>query len=155
MQAFELEVFLPADTALVFDHIHRTRLWFFVSEGFMTFVPINPDKFPERWASGRYRVRKYLFGVLPIGWQDICIELLPNQGQTHRLRDNGCGWLVPTWDHTIEVEPVEGGTRYVDRVKLEAGILTPLVAAFARRFYKHRQQRWQKLVASNFNYAVS
>lgn len=155
MQTLELEVFLPVDTALVWDQIHRTRLWVYVSEGLISFVPINPDRFPERWTSDRYRVRKYLFGVLPIGWQDISIELLPDQGPTHRLRDNGCGWLIPRWDHTIEVEPVDGGTHYVDRVKLEAGILTPLVAAFARRFFKHRQQRWKKLVASGFDYAAS
>ena len=61
---------------------------------------------------------------------------------------------MPTWDHTIEVEPVDNWTRYVDRVVIDAGVVTPLVAAFAYFFYKHRQQCWQRLVAAEFDYAV-
>lgn len=154
MKTIELEIVLPAETAIVWDHILQPRLLCFVAKGILTFQPIDPDVFPERWSVGRYRVQKHLFGVIPIGWQDIGFELLPDQGQVHRVRDNGRGWLIPTWDHTIKVEPVDGGTRYVDHVRIEAGVLTPLVAAFARYFYKHRQQRWQKLVAANFDYAV-
>lgn len=154
MKMLELETFLPAETAMVWDHILQSRLLRFVAKGMPTFQPIDPDIIPERWSVGHYRVQKYLFGIIPIGWQDIGFELLPDQGQVHRIRDNGRGWLIPTWDHTIEVEPVDGGTRYVDHVKIEAGVLTPLVAAFARYFYKYRQQRWQKLVAADFDYAV-
>ncbi len=155
MKTIELETFLPAEAAIVWDHVLRPRLLRFVAKGMLTFQPVDPDMFPERWSDGQYRVQKYFMGLLPIGWQDIGIELLPDQGHMHRIRDNGRGWLIPIWDHIIEVEPVDGGTRYVDRVKIEAGILTPLVAGFARHFYSHRQQRWQKLVASNFDYAVS
>ncbi|MCK8462831.1 hypothetical protein MUY35_03090 [Aliiroseovarius sp. S1339] len=155
MQTIELEVFLPADTAIVWDHILQPRLFCFVAKGVLTFKPVNPSAFPERWSAGQYRVRKYLWGLLPMGWQVIDIEFLPDQGRPHRLRDNGRGWMVPTWDHTMIVEPAQGGTRYTDYVKIEAGVLTPLVAVFARHFYKHRQRRWQKLIAADFDYTVS
>lgn len=150
MKTIELATFLPADTAIVWEHIHQTRVWIFVSKGFLTFVPIDPGSFPMRWSCGRYRVQKYLFGMLPIGWQEIGIEFPPDQGLKHRMRDNGRGWMIPVWEHLIEIEPVDGGTRYVDTVHIEAGLLTPFVAAFARRFFQHRQKRWQKLVASGF-----
>lgn len=155
MKTIELETFLPAETAIVWDHILQPRLLSFVAKGMLTFKPIDPEIFPERWSVGQYRVQKYLVGLLPIGWQDIGIEFLPDQGRIQRIRDNGRGWLIGTWDHIIEVEPADGGTRYVDRVKIEAGLLTPLVVVFARRFYVHRHRRWQKLIAANFDYAIS
>lgn len=153
MKTVELETILPAETAVVWDHVLQPRMLQFVSKGRVTFRPIDPDRFPERWSDGRYRVQKYLMGFLPIGWQDIGVELLPDQGEMHRMRDNGRGWLIPVWDHMIIVEPVDGGTRYVDRAKIDAGILTPVVAAFTRRFYAHRQHRWRKLVEAGFDYA--
>lgn len=155
MKTIELTTVLPADPAVVWDHVLQPRLMCFVAKGMLTFQPIEPNEFPERWSASRFKVRKLLFGVLPIGWQEISIEFLPDQGRMHRMRENGRGWLIPTWDHTMEVEPVEGGTRYVDRVRIEAGVLTPIVVAFARRFFAHRQRRWQKLVAANFDYTTS
>ena len=154
MTTIELETFLPAETAIVWDHILQSRLLCYVAKGMLTFRPVDPSVFPERWINGQYRVQKYLWGFLPIGWQIINVALVTDRGQIHRLRDNGSGWLVPIWDHTIEVEMIDGGTRYTDRVKIEAGVLTPVVAAFARRFYQHRQQRWQKLIEADFDYAV-
>ena len=154
MKTIELETFLPVDTSVVWDHVLQPRLLNFVARGMLTFHPVDPVLFPERWSVGEYRVRKYLWGWLPLGWQVIDIEFLPDQGQTRRLRDNGRGWLIPTWDHMIEVAPADGGTRYVDRVKIEAGLLTLLVVAFARRFYMHRQARWQQLVAARFEYGA-
>lgn len=155
MKTIELETFLPPETAIVWDHILQPRLLNFVAKGMLTFKPVDPAIFPERWSVGQYKVQKYLVGLLPIGWQDIGIEFLPDQGETISMRDNGRGWLIPMWDHTIEIQPVTGGTRYVDRVKIEAGVLTPVVAAFAQHFYTHRQRRWQKLVAANFDYTIS
>ena len=155
MKTLELATVLPAETAVVWDHALQPRLMCFVAKGMLMFQPVEPSEFPERWSAGRFRVRKLLFGLLPIGWQDISIEFLPDQGRMHRMRENGRGWLIPTWDHTIEVEPVAGGTRYVDRVRIEAGILTPIIVALAHRFFVHRQRRWHKLVTANFDYATS
>ena len=88
-----------------------------------------------------------LFGVVPIGMQTIGIEY-PKGDDGYVLRDNGRGTMISVWDHWIFVEPDEhGGTRYTDRVDVEAGVLTPFVSTFARAFYGHRQRRWQELAA--------
>lgn len=154
MKEIELETILPADASKVWAHICQSRLLAFVTRGLMRFEPFGLSEFPEHWRDGEYKAQKYLYGWLPIGWQIIRIEHLPDQGQKKRLRDNGSGWLIPVWDHVIEVEPVATGTRYVDRVRVDAGILTPFVAAFSRRFYAHRQRRLHKLVAAHFNYEL-
>jgi hypothetical protein len=56
------------------------------------------------------------------------------------------------WDHWIAIEPERRGTRYTDTVHIDAGLLTPLIVAFARIFYRHRQRRWRRLAKSGFAY---
>ena len=46
----------------------------------------------------------------------------------------------------------DGRTRYTDSVEVRAGLLTPLVWAFATAFYRHRQRRWRRLVRRGFRY---
>jgi hypothetical protein len=70
----------------------------------------------------------------------------------YAVRDNGYGPLIKRWDHWIEINAEGTGTRYVDRVHIDAGVLTPLICGFARLFYAHRQRRWRRLVARNFDY---
>ena len=108
--------------------------------------------FPARWQPGEYRAWMWLFGVLPIGWQAIVISFPPPSGESRFVRDNGFGPLIKRWDHWIEIAPGEtpGTTRYTDRVTIEAGLLTPIIAGFARIFYAHRQRRWSALARSSF-----
>lgn len=49
--------------------------------------------------------------------------------------------LTRRWDHwiTIALGTTSGTTHYTDRVEIEAGLLTPLIAGFARVFYARRQ----------------
>ncbi|MEM6585274.1 MAG: hypothetical protein AAF692_05925 [Pseudomonadota bacterium] len=42
-------------------------------------------------------------------------------------------------------------TRYTDRVTIKAGALTSVIAAFARLFYAHRQERWRALAKDGFS----
>ena len=89
MKTIEMKTVLPAETAVVWDHVLQPRLMCFVAKGMLTFQPIEPKEFPERWSAGRFRVRKRLYGLLPIGWQEISIEFLPDQGRMQRMRENG------------------------------------------------------------------
>jgi ligand-binding SRPBCC domain-containing protein len=65
-----------------------------------------------------------------------------------RLQTHEGGGPVKTWDHTVEVVP-QGRDRCLvtDRVDIEAGLMTPLVAAKARRLYKERARRRALLMA--------
>ena len=53
-------------------------------------------------------------------------------------------------DHRITLKVDGEGTSYTDNVRIEAGILTPIVWAFAVCFYHYRQRRWRQLVKNNF-----
>lgn len=149
----ERSIVLDAPPERVWAEVQRPALLAHVARPLVAFEPVDPPAFPARWAERDYRVRVRLFGVVPLGEQVIGIERLPAEGEVRRLRDNGHSALVRRWDHLIAVAPAgPGRTRYTDRVEVEAGPLTPVVAAFARVFYAHRQRRWARLARRGFAY---
>jgi hypothetical protein len=122
-----------------------------ISHPLIRFTPDRGNLLPEVWEPGEYRLWLHLFGRIPLGWQAVVITF-PEPSQTTRfMRDNGYSPSIRRWDHWIEIAPACGGkTRYTDRVTIEAGWRTPLVAAFARQLYAHRQRRWRALARSGF-----
>ena len=154
MTIVDISTRLDANHDEVWDHVTRSALLLYVAKGLISFEPEDPAGFPERWREGSYKTWMSWLGVLPIGWQVIRIEYPLTHGAKRALRDNGFGPLIRKWNHLIEVSPDAGGTLYVDRIAIDAGLLTPLVALFARHFYKHRQRRWRTLVARGFDYAA-
>lgn len=152
-----LSTVLDAHPDEVWREVNRPELLLHVAWPLLVFEPLDPDRFPERWEEREYRVRMRQFGVLPVGWQVIGIERPPHSDRARHLRDNGRGTLASTWDHLITVEPIDDQhgrtkTRYTDRLGVRAGLLTPMVWAFARLFYAHRQRRWRRLVRRGFEY---
>ncbi|MFV0492358.1 MAG: hypothetical protein ACK5M4_11115 [Pseudorhodobacter sp.] len=146
MVHIELTTILDQDADRLWQIAMRTELLDFVTYPLVKFTPLEPASLPEIWVAGEYRLAMRLFGVLPIGWQVISISFPVPEGQTRYLRDNGHGRFIRRWDHLISIAPEGAKTRYTDRVEIEAGILTGLVALCARLFYAHRQRRWRRLV---------
>lgn len=159
MKIVEVSTYLDAPPDVIREHAIRPQLLEFVSKGMIRFKPIDPPAFPETWEDGAYRVGMYWKGFVPIGWQSIGIEHQSKGADTDengvwRLRDNGHSATIRSWDHMLSIAPEGRGTRYGDRLDLDAGLLTPLVALFAKRFYEHRQKRWRLLVENDFDYSV-
>lgn len=111
--------------------------------------PVGPF---ETWPAGEHRAQLFAFGKIPIGWQVIGIEYPETEAGRFLLRDNGYSPMIKRWDHWIIITSglVEGHATYTDRVHIEAGPLTMGVAAYAKRFYAHRQKRWRALAKSDF-----
>ncbi|MBO6554702.1 MAG: hypothetical protein JJ926_17775 [Roseitalea sp.] len=151
MPTIELTTHLDADQATVRAQVMRPAVLPHVSAPLLRFRPIEPSVLPDIWQGGDCRLGMSLFGIVPLGWQIVGIEPQPMRDGIWSIRDNGRGRLIRTWDHWIEVAPESEGTRYTDRVTVDAGVLTPFVALFARIFYAHRQRRWRRLVANDFH----
>jgi hypothetical protein len=133
------------------ERVRTSPLLLHVAAPLIRFTPKSGQAFPAIWQPGDYRAGMRLFGLVPLGWQAVVISEPAPEGTTRFIRDNGYGPLIRRWDHWIAIAPDEGGaTRYTDRVEIEAGLLTPLVAAFARVFYAHRQRRWRALARRRF-----
>ncbi|MEM6266176.1 MAG: hypothetical protein AAF707_01525 [Pseudomonadota bacterium] len=122
-----------------------------VTHPLIRFVPRGGD-FPAIWQPGEYRAWMFLFGLVPLGWQAVVISHPAPDGNRRYVRDDGYSPLIKSWDHWVIIEPDERAdhTRYTDRVLIDAGVLTPLIALFARIFYAHRQRRWRALAKTGF-----
>lgn len=155
MKTVEISTHLNAPVDQVWSEVNKPQLLMFVAHPVLHFIPIEPERLPDRWADGDYIFKLRWHNIVPLGKLVISISRPATEGKLRLLRDNGHGALVRRWDHLISLEPDGNGTRYTDRVALDAGIATPVVAAFARSFYTHRQRRWHRLVESNFNYILA
>jgi hypothetical protein len=99
----------------------------------------------ERLPFGPYRVWMWVFGIIPLGSQTL--RITRHEGDKRwRLHDAGSGWIAARWDHWQTVTPDGAGARYEDEIEVEAGLLTPFVAAFAWAFVRWRHVRLKALV---------
>ena len=106
----------------VWDAVRQPRTLAWVAAPLLRFRPIDPPHWPDRWSPGRHRVAMRFLGVVPMGRQ----------------------WIDVSFPARRADDP-DGGTDYRDRVDLAAGVLTPVVWAFAHLFYRWRQARWRAL----------
>jgi ligand-binding SRPBCC domain-containing protein len=148
----EVSTFLPLPPEQVWDLVRRPATLERVSAPLLRFTP-RDGSLPPQWQVGEYQMGVKLFGLVPLDDQIVGIEYPTHAGPGFALRDNGraCtrdggpGGLIRRWDHLMLVMPEGHGTRYTDRVEVEAGAFTGAAALFARTLYRHRQKRWRRL----------
>lgn len=153
MKIIEISTHLDVDPDRVWIEVNKPCLLLFVARPLVRFEPIDPQGLPDRWQEKEYVFQMWLYGIIPLGRQTISISRPTKTPNLRELRDNGYSALIKRWDHVIAVEADGSGTRYTDRIEIDAGFFTLAVTAFARRFYAHRQRRWHKLVSSGFDYS--
>lgn len=146
----ELSTTLACTPDEAWNRVRTAALLLHVAAPLIRFTP-KGTPLPQGWAPGEYRVWMWLFGLIPLGWQAVVISEPAPEGEVRFIRDNGYSPLIQRWDHWIAIRPGEDGTtHYTDTVHIEAGLLTPLIVAFARVFYAHRQRRWRALARTGF-----
>lgn len=152
---------LPAPADWVAAQLQTTALFRHITAPLLRFGTMQ-GPWPEHWPLGDTELRFALFGLVPMGRQTARISLHPSDdipGAWPLLRDNGTGQLMRVWDHRITVHSLPGApgtperTCYTDEVFVRARylpwVMTPISAAFAWVFYRHRQRRWRKLARSH------
>lgn len=103
------------------------------------------DDVPDRVEEGdEIAARLYVFGVLPAWRHRIrLVSVLPTE-----IHSQESGGPVRSWRHRLIFEETSAGhCRYTDEVEIDAGLLTPLVAAVAHLMYRWRSRRWRTLAA--------
>lgn len=86
----------------------------------------------------------FLLDVIPFSKHHLTVVSIDEATQT--LVSDEHGGLLRRWHHTLHVESLPGGrSRYTDTIEIDAGPLTPVVAAYAQVFYRYRQRRWKRL----------
>lgn len=61
--------------------------------------------------------------------------------ETKRIETSEWGKGIHHWLHTIEIVPGDKGSIWTDRISIDAGLTTPVLALFARHMYLHRHKR--------------
>jgi ligand-binding SRPBCC domain-containing protein len=79
-----------------------------------------------------------LFGFIPVGrWR---FKVLARDDTERRLLSEESGTGVRFWRHEIKIAAEGAGARLTDTITIDAGVLTPLIVAFARRDYERRHR---------------
>jgi hypothetical protein len=133
----------PADR--VWATVQTSSLLLDVMWPLIQMEPIGAEAFPERWTEGPpVGCRLYLFGILFLGVRTLQFEHIDQAGRAIQTRERDP--IVRRWGHRIRVQEISGGrAHYSDEIEIDAGILTPVVWAFAATFYRHRQRRWRAI----------
>ena len=143
---------LPCSVDRLARELAKPMLLNWISWPLLHFVAVDPPALPERFAAGPYRTRLMLGSVLSIGEHTLDLQLAPAKGPGLVWHDAGYSNLIKVWDHKIRLEDFHGMTRYTDEVEVHAGLLTLPAWLFAFAYYRHRQRRLNRLVASRFAY---
>lgn len=114
-----------------------------VTRGLLTMPTIKTRN--DSWQVGEtVKGWVFLFGIIPFSRHQLYVASINEDTRT--LRSQEKGGLIRKWNHDIVVTPVnESQCKYLDRIEISAGLLTPLIVVYAHWFYRMRQRRWRVL----------
>lgn len=148
----ELKLFCTVDDA--WAALDDPTVFQKVSKPFLSFTPISPPTFPDRYRSGEsYQVEAKALGLFSLGRQEINPVMTEN-GLERTFVDNGRGLsgslgVVKHFHHTMTLRPSgQGPTLLADELEWDAGILSPLFFVGFRFFWWWRHKIMAELVPS-------
>ena len=74
------------------------------------------------------------------------IRITAVDSRAREIRAQEAGGPITAWNHRIRIQPEGSGCRYTDEVRINAGLLTPMVWLHTQLFFRYRQMRWRRLV---------
>lgn len=143
MRTIDLSTDLDAPAPAVWAAVGTPGAFRLVTRGLVRMPAIAHRH--DRWHEGETVIGWiFLFGLVPFSRHHIHVARLDDESML--LRSVEHGGLVRRWNHDITVTPIdETRCRYRDVIEIDAGPLTPVVAAWAAVFYRIRQRRWREL----------
>lgn len=143
MVVVERSTSLDASADAVWAAVKTPSAFRTVTRGLLAMPAIRRRQ--DEWREGETVVGwVFLFGFLPFSRHHLHIVSIDESTRTLSSRE--FGGLITMWNHDIEVSPIDATScRYRDRIDIDAGLVTPVVALYARWFYRMRQRRWRVL----------
>jgi len=142
---------LPVPAEELWRALHDPDTLVRISAPLVQIEPLQPHVFPDEFVPATYVVKLKGLGLLALGRHAINISHpAPEPGEglpRYVLEDRGSGDLARQWDDRMTIVPLSKTTcRLTNVLSLDAGLLTPFVASFARLLLKHRHRRLAALV---------
>jgi hypothetical protein len=144
---------IPMDLASAWANVKTPALLQFVAKGMITFKPVG-EAFPKQWGLGQtYAIKMRVFGFLPFGGTHyLFVEKIDTITHTIATKEWDKGAKV--WNHDIVMTDLGNGKIYYeDAITIYGGGMTGFITAFAKKFYTHRQLRWQMVATKNLHFA--
>lgn len=79
-----------------------------------------------------------ILGITPYQPYRMEVVSLNDRERSFQSSERGAG--VKSWKHHLKVEPTEHGSRLVEQIAIDAGLMTPVFSAWARYLYKRRHK---------------
>lgn len=139
---------IPMEIDNAWENVKTPALLEFVAKGMIKFKSVNGD-FPKQWEIGKtYGAKMRVFGCIPFGGVHyLSIKKIDNEN--HTISTNEWDKRAKVWNHDVVMRDLGNGSIYYeDAITIYGGMMTGFITSFAKKFYKHRQKRWQ-IVASN------
>ena len=134
---------IPMRIDTAWNNVKSPALLKFVAKGMMKFKSVG-SPLPKQWEVGKtYGIKTRVFGLIPFGGiHYLFIEKIDDNNFALSTKEWDSGAKV--WNHTITMRDLRNGKIYYeDSITIYGGILTGFITSFAKKFYKHRQKRWQ------------
>lgn len=143
MRTVTVSTELPAPAKLIWPAVTTPHAFVHVAKGMLRFPAA--ERIGRPWQVGDdITGLTFLFGVIPFSKHRIRVETIDDEAMS--MVSDEEGGIVRTWRHRLTTTPIDDWRcRYEDRIEIDAGALTPVVAAFAAVFYRYRQRRWKRL----------
>lgn len=144
------EIPIGIDTA--WNNLKTPALLQFVAKGMIKFRSVS-EPFPKQWELGKtYGVKMRVFGFIPFGGiHYLFIEKIddPNFKISTKEWDKG----AKVWNHDVMMKDLGNGSIYYeDAITIYGGMITGFITSFAKKFYEHRQKRWQIVAEKNLRF---
>jgi hypothetical protein len=143
---------IPMGIDAAWDNVKTPALLKFVAKGMIKLKFVDGD-FPRQWEVGQsYGFKTLVFGIIPFGGIHYLFVDKIDEGN-YMLSTKEWDSGVKVWNHLITIRKLDDGKIYYeDSITIYAGIMTGFITSFAKRFYKHRQKRWQIVAKENLNF---
>ncbi len=144
---------IPMDLDSAWANVKTPSLLQFVAKGMIRFKAVESE-FPKQWEVGQtYGAKMRVFGFIPFGGTHyLVIEKIDDNNNTISTKewDNG----AKVWNHDVTMYDLGNGIIYYeDSITIYGGVMTGFITSFAKRFYIHRQRRWQIVAKEKLNFA--
>jgi hypothetical protein len=135
-----------ANADKMWEELQKSSSLMYIASPIIKFKSQDGSELPAKWEVGKkYSLKIFALHIIPLGKHYIVVKSI--DAKSNQIFSNESGSLTKTWNHLVRVERLsENMLKYTDEIEIEAGMLTVFVWMFAQIFYRHRQQKWKRLL---------
>jgi hypothetical protein len=144
---------IPMDLESAWANVKTPALLQFVAKGMIRFKSVNGE-FPKQWEVGQsVGAKMRVFGFIPYGGtHSLFIKEVDNDN--YKIVAQEWNKRAKVWNHAVVLRDLGNGKIYFeDSITIYGGAMTGIITSFSKRFYTHRQKRWQIVAKEKLNFA--